>query len=150
MNFWRVFGGTFVGAGVSTASFAVLSVVTPILGFATSGLVGNVLPTWVFLLPLSLYAVGGGLVGGVIQTDGRWWSVGVGGLGAALGSAVIGLTMGLVVTVIAGGMAPGHAGTVDFGNLALQLGVWGALLTAVGGGLLGALGGFLGWKLPNQ
>lgn len=149
MSLWKTAGSVVAGAMVTITLTVVSLFALPLLGFATSELVGQWVPVWLFALPPVVAASSGGATTGFLEPETRRRSAALGCLATALGLTAVGAVLGLVVLVVMLGMTPAAGQPVNISKgVSWTLAVGGGV-GFVAGAVFGAVGG-AGGRLLRQ
>jgi hypothetical protein len=138
---WRDLGSVIVGAVVTTVLGGLSLLAMPFMGLLASATLGNWLPQWVFAVPLGLAPVAGGATASGLRAYSLRDGGVVGALAGAGGALVIGIFLGLLLTVIVLGLMPYQGQETDVGALTLWFAALGAAGGLLSGAVLGAIGG---------
>ena len=141
MSPWRTVASVTAGLVVTILLGFTTLLALPLVGLATAAVVGNALPTWVFVVPVALCGTVGGATTGALQRSDEKRCAVLGSVASALGLLFVGVVLGLVALVFLLGMTPAHGATPNLADAARTVSTLGAGVGAVVGAVFGAVGG---------
>ncbi|MFB6219854.1 MAG: hypothetical protein ABEH90_00320 [Halolamina sp.] len=141
MTWWKTVGSVISGVMVTVILTVLALLSLPFLGFATSEMVGNWVPVWLFILPPVVSASIGGATTGFLLHDTPRRSAILGCLATAFGLTAVGAVIGLGFLVVMLGMTPAHGQTGNLSEAVRTMLTLGGGAGFVAGAVLGAIGG---------